>query len=67
MAEAGDDRGYEYIAITDHSKGLKIAGGRSLAWHRKGFRLFWSWKVRHGEQRRPAISRQISLVLRRVA
>jgi putative hydrolase len=27
MAEAGDDRGYQYIAITDHSKGLKIAGG----------------------------------------
>ncbi len=27
MAEAADLRGYEYIAITDHSKGLKIAGG----------------------------------------
>jgi putative hydrolase len=27
MADAGDARGYEYIAITDHSKGLKIAGG----------------------------------------
>ena len=27
MAEAGDERGYEYIAITDHSKGLPIAGG----------------------------------------
>jgi histidinol phosphatase-like PHP family hydrolase len=27
MAEAADTRGYEYIAITDHSKGLKIAGG----------------------------------------
>jgi histidinol phosphatase-like PHP family hydrolase len=27
MAEAGNARGYEYIAITDHSKGLKIAGG----------------------------------------
>ncbi len=27
MAEAGSERGYEYIAITDHSKGLKIAGG----------------------------------------
>jgi PHP domain len=25
MAEAAADRGYEYIAITDHSKGLKIA------------------------------------------
>jgi putative hydrolase len=27
MAEAGEERGYEYIAITDHAKGLKIAGG----------------------------------------
>ena len=27
MAEAGEARGYEYVAITDHSKGLKIAGG----------------------------------------
>jgi histidinol phosphatase-like PHP family hydrolase len=34
MAEAANERGYEYIAITDHSKGLKIAGGideRALA------------------------------------
>jgi histidinol phosphatase-like PHP family hydrolase len=34
MAEAAKDRGYEYIGITDHSKGLKIAGGideRALA------------------------------------
>lgn len=27
MARAAQERGYEYIAITDHSKGLKIAGG----------------------------------------
>ena len=27
MAEAGEVLGYEYIAITDHSQGLKIAGG----------------------------------------
>ena len=27
MAAAALERGYEYIAITDHSKGLKIAGG----------------------------------------
>jgi histidinol phosphatase-like PHP family hydrolase len=27
MAEAARSRGYSYIAITDHSKGLKIAGG----------------------------------------
>lgn len=27
MAQAAAERDYEYIAITDHSKGLKIAGG----------------------------------------
>jgi histidinol phosphatase-like PHP family hydrolase len=27
MADAAIQRGYQYIAITDHSKGLKIAGG----------------------------------------
>lgn len=27
MADAAEARAYEYIAITDHSKGLKIAGG----------------------------------------
>jgi histidinol phosphatase-like PHP family hydrolase len=27
MADAARERSYEYIAITDHSKGLKIAGG----------------------------------------
>lgn len=29
MAEAGLERGYSYIGITDHSQGLKIAGGIS--------------------------------------
>src|SRR5258708_33267199 len=23
-----------------------------IAWHRKGFRLFWTWKVRHGQRGR---------------
>jgi histidinol phosphatase-like PHP family hydrolase len=31
MGEAASERGYEYIAITDHSKGLKIAGGMNEA------------------------------------
>jgi histidinol phosphatase-like PHP family hydrolase len=37
MAEAARDRSYHYIAITDHSKGLKIAGGiDELALKRQG-------------------------------
>ena len=31
MARTGIELGYEYIAITDHSKGLKIAGGADEA------------------------------------
>ena len=27
MAQSAEERGYQYIAITDHSQGLKIAGG----------------------------------------
>jgi putative hydrolase len=37
MAEAGRVLDYEYIAITDHSKGLKIAGGiDEAALHKQG-------------------------------
>jgi DNA polymerase (family 10) len=31
VAEAAKKRGYRYVAITDHSQGLKVAGGLSLA------------------------------------
>src|SRR6266446_838337 len=27
----------------------------ATAWHRKGFRLFWTWKIRHGQVGRPAV------------
>ena len=30
-----------------------------MAWHRKGFRLFWTWKVRHGRTGRPAVSHEV--------
>jgi len=30
-----------------------------VAWHRAGFRLFWTWKIRHGQPGRPIISREI--------
>jgi putative transposase len=30
-----------------------------IAWHRKGFRLFWTWKVRHGRTGRPAVSQEV--------
>src|SRR5947209_5971906 len=30
-----------------------------VAWHRKGFRLFWTWKVRHGKPGRPMVPREV--------
>src|SRR3979409_1547635 len=30
-----------------------------IAWHRQGFRLFWTWKVRHGQTGRPAVSKDV--------
>src|SRR5215471_31 len=37
-----------------------------LAWHRKGFRLFWTWKVRHGQPGRPVISREVRDLIRKM-
>jgi hypothetical protein len=28
-----------------------------IGWHRKGFDLFWTWKVRHGQTGRPPVSK----------
>ena len=38
-----------------------------IAWHRKGFRLFWTWKVRRGQPGRPAISREVRDLIRRMS
>src|ERR1700757_4959793 len=37
-----------------------------LAGHRAGFRLFWTWKVRHGQPGRPIVSREIRDLIRRM-
>jgi len=37
-----------------------------VAWHRKGFRLFWTWKVRHGQLGRPVISRELRDLIRKM-
>jgi transposase InsO family protein len=35
-----------------------------LGWHRKGFRLFWTWKVRHGRTGRPTVSQEVRDLIR---
>jgi transposase InsO family protein len=38
-----------------------------IAWHRKGFRLFWTWKVRCGQPGRPAVPKDIRELIRRMS
>jgi putative transposase len=38
-----------------------------IAWHRKGFRLFWTWKIRRGKLGRPAVSREVRELIRRMS
>jgi hypothetical protein len=35
-----------------------------VAWHRAGFRLFWTQKVRRGQPGRPVISREVRALIR---
>ena len=38
-----------------------------IAWHRKALRRFWTWKVRRGKPGRPAVSRDIRELIRRIS
>jgi putative transposase len=35
-----------------------------IDWHRKGFRLFWTWKIRHGKLGRPAVPKEVRELIR---
>ena len=35
-----------------------------IGWHRKGFRLFWAWKVRHGKPGRPGVPKEVRALIR---
>src|SRR5580692_12718321 len=38
-----------------------------IAWHRKGFRLFWTWKIRHGRVGRPAVACEVRDLIRKMS
>ena len=38
-----------------------------IGWHRNGFQLFWTWKVRHGQPGRPAVSKEIRQLIRKMS
>ena len=35
-----------------------------IAWHRKGFRLFWTWKIRRGQLGRPPVCKETRELIR---
>jgi hypothetical protein len=37
-----------------------------VAWHRRGFRLFWAWKIRRGHSGRPTLPREVRDLIRRM-
>jgi hypothetical protein len=38
-----------------------------IAWHRRGFRWFWTWKVRHGKRGRPKVPEEVRELIRRLS
>ena len=39
----------------------------AIAWHRKGFRLFWTWKIRHGHAGRPTVPKEVRELIRKMS
>ena len=37
-----------------------------IAWHRRGFSLFWAWKIRRGQPGRPTLPRDVRDLIRRM-
>jgi putative transposase len=35
-----------------------------VGWHRKGFRLFWTWKIRRGKLGRPTVPKEVRDLIR---
>jgi len=38
-----------------------------IGWSRKGFRLFWTWKSRRGRSGRPAVSKDVRDLIRKIS
>ncbi|MGH9627693.1 MAG: integrase core domain-containing protein [Bryobacteraceae bacterium] len=53
---------------TDWRSGLVIVKPETVvAWHRKAFRIFWTWKIRRGKPGRPAVPREVRDLIRRMS
>src|SRR5205085_7259847 len=38
-----------------------------IGWHRRGFRLFWTWKVRRGQPGRPPVPKGVRELIRKMS
>jgi hypothetical protein len=38
-----------------------------IDWHRKGCRLFWTWRVRHGQLGRPTVPKDVRELNRKMS
>jgi len=38
-----------------------------IAWHRQGFRRYWTWKIRHGRTGRPGVSKEARDLIRTIS
>lgn len=44
-----------------------VKPGTIIAWHRKGFRTFWTWKSRRRKPGRPSVSKELRNLIRRMS
>jgi hypothetical protein len=56
-----DSRGYRYARCGDdwRSHVFFVKASTVIGWHRKGFRLFWAWKILSDTLGRPAVPKEI--------
>jgi putative transposase len=51
--------GCRLIGSPEFDIGYVVKPETAIAWHRKGFRLYWTWKVRRGKPGRPAVPQEV--------
>jgi hypothetical protein len=50
---------------SDWKSALMIVKAETVvAWHRKGFRLFWTWQIRRGKSGRPSVPQEVRNLIR---
>ena len=49
----------------DWKSGVHIVQASTVVgWHRKGFRMFWTWKTRRGRPGRPKVPGEVRVLIR---